>query len=207
MKTLSTGRVDFVKAQVGTAIGFELAIPLRPKNLSRLNWARHFLEPNGPKGQLLLHIPAAEMKAKRDHTAEIPDHVARQIRWYRHEVMARLNADMHNDLFVTRHGTPKSQETLTQQIIEIIEDYVGIHMTPHQFRHFCAVSYLEENPDDMETARSLLGHAFSKTTQIYAGSGTRRASRAYNRFVLEQRDALKLKAKRPPRRNVKKEPV
>ena len=86
-----------------------------------------------------------------------------------------------------------------------LRKYVGIHMTPHQFRHFCGTSYLDENPEHMETARALLGHASIKTTQIYVGRGTRRASRVYGGFVSEQRDALKLKGKRRLRRKAKKE--
>ena len=65
-------------------------------------------------------------------------------------------------------------------------------MTPHQFRHFGATSYLEEHPEDFETARGLLGHAWSKTTRIYAGSSSRRASQAYNQHLFKQREALKL---------------
>jgi integrase len=205
-KALKTGRADFVKAQVAIAIDFQLAIPLRPQNLIRLGWAQYFTEPDGPKGRLLLHIPKAEMKSrKHDYDAEVPDDVARRLRWYRREILARLNADPNGDLFVTRKGNRKNQKTLTDQIIQVIEDYVGIHMTPHQFRHFCAVSYLDEHPEDMETARALLGHASSKTTLIYAGSSSRRASRAYGDFLSEQRGALRLKAKRRPRRKAKKE--
>jgi hypothetical protein len=75
-------------------------------------------------------------------------------------------------------------------------------MTTHQFRHLNGNSYLEENPEDMETARLMLGHACAKTTRIYVGLSTRRASRAYNKFLFE-RDALKLKRKRRPRRKTK----
>ena len=207
-KTLATSRVDFVKAQAAIAIDFQLAIPLRPQNLCRLNWARHFLEPDGPRGRMLLHIAATELKSRcQDYTVEIPDHVARRLRWYRREVLVRLNADVNGDLFVTKEGKRKTQDTLTDQIIQVIEDQVGIHMTPHQFRHFCGNSYLDGNPKDTETARALLGHASVKTTRIYVGSGSRRASRAYGDFVSEQRDALKLKGKGQPRRKTKKEPV
>jgi hypothetical protein len=62
-KALETGRVDFVKVQVAVAIDFQLVVPLRPQNLSRLNWQRHFIEPDGPRGRLLLHIPKSEMKS------------------------------------------------------------------------------------------------------------------------------------------------
>jgi len=197
-KALHEGRVDLVKAQVAIAIEFQLAIPLRPQNLSRLNWQKHFLEPDGPKGRLLLHIPKAEMKSgKDDFTAEVPDHVVGRLRWYRRQILPHFKADPNGDLFVTRQGKLKGQDTLTDQIIKAIERYLGVHMTPHQFRHLAGSSYLDDNPEDTETARALLGHAWSKTTRIYVGSSSRRASKAYNRFVFEQRDALMLKRKRP----------
>ena len=86
-KGVNQGRLDFVKAQVAIAIEFELTIPLRPQNLSRLNWKRHFSEPDGPKGRLLLQIPKAEMKSRKDDfVAEVPDHVARRLRWYRRHI-------------------------------------------------------------------------------------------------------------------------
>jgi integrase len=208
IRGLAEGRTDFVKARVAIAIEFELAIPLRPQNLSRLNWQRHFVEPDGPKGRLLLQIPKAETKSgKDDFVAEVPDHVARRLRWYRQHILPRLKADPNGDLFVTRHGEPKGQDTLTDQIIKTIERYLGIDMSPHQFRHLAGSSYLEDNPEDTETARALLGHAWSKTTRIYVGSSSRRASKAYNRFVFEQREALKLKRKRQlkPKRVKKKD--
>jgi integrase len=65
-------------------------------------------------------------------------------------------------------------------------------MTPHQFRHFCAASYLEDHPEDFETARAMLNHRSSKTTLVYAGSSDRRASRVYGKYLFEQRDKLKL---------------
>jgi site-specific recombinase XerD len=122
------------------------------------------------------------------------------LRWYRRNILPRLGADRDGHLFVTEQGTGKHQATLTVQIIAAISRHVGIHMTPHQFRHFGATSYLEEHPEDFETARQLLGHAWSKTTRIYAGSSSRRASRAYNQHLFAQREALKLmRSTRQPR--------
>ena len=68
---------------------------------------------------------------------------------------------------------------------ETIAKRVGIHMTPHQFRHFCAVSYLESHPEDFHTVQTMLGHGWSKTTLIYAGSSSRRAGRASERLPRE----------------------
>ena len=89
-------------------------------------------------------------------------------------------------------GIPPGEVNDTAQIINALARHIGIHMTPHQFRHFGATSYLEQHPEDFETAREILGHAWGKTTRIYAGSSSRRASRAYNQFLFKRREDLKL---------------
>jgi integrase len=153
----------------------------------------------------LLHIPAQETKSKlQDLVAEIPDDVARRLRWYRRQILPRLNADVNGPLFVTKKGSAKTQETLSHQITQIIGRRIGLHVTPHQPRHLAAIWYLDEHPEDFETPRAFLGHAWSKTTRVYAGSSSRRASRAYANFLFSQRDALKLKRKRRPNRKSKK---
>jgi integrase len=202
VSTLENGRLRFVEAQVAIAVDIVINAPLRPQNLADLNWARHFSEVKGSSGPLALHIPAPETKTKkRDLSLELPEETARRLRWYRRHILPRLGADPNRALFVTHKGHKKKQATLTAQIIKLIERHVGIHMTPHQFRHFAAASYLDENPEDLESVRALLGHAYAKTTLIYAGASSRRASRAYGRFVVEQRKELKLKTRKRPRRS------
>jgi integrase len=199
-KDLERGRVRFVEAQVAIAIDILLAFPLRPQNLSGLSWQNNLSEPNGPRGQLVAHIAARDTKSKKqDIVSEIPDEVARRIRWYRRHVLPRLGADVNGPLFVTKRGSRKEQATITRQITDAIVRHIGIPMTPHQFRHFGATSYLEEHPDDFETARAMLGHAWSKTTRIYAGSSSRRASRAYGQHLFKQRELLKLRRPRTKR--------
>lgn len=189
----------FVDAQVGVAIAILLVAPVRPENLTLLNWSQHFSEPDGPKGRLRLRIPAEETKTKKHELVfDIPDEVAAQLRWYRRKILPHLNADMHGPLFVTETGLPKSQETLSQQITERISEHVGVHMTPHQFRHFAAKLNLDTHPEDFRTITDLLGHSSAKSTQIYAGVSSQRASRAYGKIIMEQREALKLT--RPPRK-------
>src|SRR5262249_48088029 len=130
---LAKGRFRLVDAEVAIAIDLQLAIALRPYNLSTLNWRRHFLEPDGPRGRLLLHIPAAEMKSRRnDFDVEIADDVARRMRWYRRQILPLVKADPNGDLFVKENGSRKDQRTLTIQIVKTIERRLGIHMTPHQ---------------------------------------------------------------------------
>jgi integrase len=173
-------------------------------NLSSLRWHRHFSEPDGPHGRLLLHIPAEETKVKvRDIVAELPAAVAKHIRWYRKHILPRLHADPNGPLFVTKRGSAKPQDTISDQIIKFMRDRLGVHLTPHQFRHLAAAWYLEEHPDDFETVRLLLGHSSSKSTQIYAGNESRRGVAAYGKFLQEKREALKLNRRRRPARKDK----
>ena len=119
-------------------------------------------------------IPAAEMKSRKDDfVAEVPSEVARRLRWYHRAVLPRLGADPDGDLFVTAKGIKKDQRTLTIQMLKTVERRLGIHMTTHQYRHLLGSTYLDANPHDTETARLLLGHAWTKTTRIYVGSQTR----------------------------------
>jgi hypothetical protein len=201
---LAQGRLRFVDAQVAIAVDIDLVIPLRPQNLSSLTWQRNFSEPDGPKGRLLLHIPARETKSKlQDLVAEIPEDAAKRLRWYRRHILPALNADPNGPLFVAKTGSAKTQETLSLQFTQVMKRRLGVHLTLHQLRHLAAIWYLDEHPDDFETPKAFLGHAWSKSTRIYAGDSGRRASKAYSYFVLRQRDALKLKSKRRPSNKTK----
>ena len=86
---------------------------------------------------------------------------------------------------------------MTDQITATIARHVGIHMTPHQFRHFGATSYLRAKPDDFETVKDLLGHSSSKTTRIYAGTTSEHAMKAYHSVLLQKRAVLR---RRRPRK-------
>ncbi len=198
---LEAGTLRHATAQVAVAVEILLSAPLRPQNLINLNWSRHFREPQGPKGKLVLYVGKSETKTRRrDLVFEIPPELAENVRFYRREILPRLGADPNGDLFVVPGGRRKSQRTLAQQLTETIADVVGVGMSPHQFRHVAAIFYLDAHPEDFQTVTDLLGHIWSKTTLIYAGASSRRASRVYGEHVVEQRRALALMQKRKRRR-------
>jgi integrase len=190
-RDLDDGSFRLVDAQCAIAVDILLFAPLRPQNLSALHWQRHFQELGLERG-LLVHIPAQETKSrKKEILIELPEEVAVRIRWYRQVVLACVGADQNGFLFVTQTGQRKDQKTLAIQMIEVIACRVGVHMTPHQFRHFAATAYLEEHPEDFETPKSFLGHVYSKTTLKYAGAQTLRAGKTYGRFLMQTREALR----------------
>ena len=194
---LQQGRLRLVEAQIAVAVAILLVAPLRPQNLMALNSSRHIKEPHGARGMLVIFISKGDTKTKkRDLTFDLPAELGEPLRWYRREILPLLGADRGGDLFVRQGGKRKSQETLSQQLTEIIADRIGIHMTPHQFRHLAAALYLEEHSDDLRSVTDLLGRAWAKTTSIYAGSSGRRASRVYGEHVLERRRTLELQRRR-----------
>ena len=97
---------------------------------------------------------------------------------------------------MTKGGGLKTQETLSQQIIETIADHVGIHMTPHQFRHFAATLYLEARPEDFETVEILLGHGVEQDDDRSTPARRPDAPAAPTaKTLFEQREALKFVGK------------
>src|SRR5262249_7507981 len=89
-------------------------------------------------------------------------------------------------------------ECSPDQIIAAIRKRVGIH--PHQFRPFGAMSYLAVHPEDFETVRQMLRHAWSKTSRIYAGDSSQRAIGAHHQVLFAQCEAMKFKRPRRTRR-------
>ena len=61
------------------AIDIDLAMPLRPQNLSALTWRRHFMEPDGSKGRLCFTSQQETKSKLQDMVAEMPDDVARRL--------------------------------------------------------------------------------------------------------------------------------
>ena len=186
---LQTGRSNpHVDALAGLAIGLLLAAPMRSQNLVSLNWRRHVREPRGRRGPVRLLIPAGETKTKRfDFSYELDQDTSDLLRWHRAVMLPAIGADPDGDLFALPGGKRAGQSYLSLKVTDAIRTHLGVHMTPHQFRHLAASLYLEAQPQDFETVRQLLGHSFGKTTLIYAGLSSERASRSYSETVIAKR--------------------
>jgi integrase len=91
-------------------------------------------------------------------------------------------------LFVTWRGKPRTQGALAVAIEKTVLKYVGVRLTPHQFRHLAAKIVLDQNPGAFELVRELMGHKNIQTTiNFYAGIDTKRAGRAQIELIAKIR--------------------
>lgn len=99
---------------------------------------------------------------------------------YRNRIAPAVIGKRPDAVFVTWRGTPRTQAAISVSIEKTVLKYVGVRLTPHQFRHLAAKIMLDHNPGAYELVRQLMGHKnMQTTTNFYAGIDTRRAGRAH----------------------------
>jgi integrase len=96
-------------------------------------------------------------------------------------------------LFVGDDGHAKSAGSLRDGIVKAIKRCVGIHVTPHQFRHLAGELILRENPGAYGLVQQVLGHINLKTTMnFYAADHSRDAGRVLDGIVTARRQRTKV---------------
>jgi integrase len=196
---LSKSKRPFIDLQTSLAIDILLAIPLRMKNLTSLNFRDHLHWPNGRGKPAMLIIQGSETKNGIAVEAEIPRELADRLWAYRTEIAPDVIRKRPDALFMTTTGTVRTQSAVTVSIEKAVYRHLGIRLTPHQFRHFAAKVILDANPGAHELVRQLLVHKNMKTTiNYYAGINTMRAGRAHAELLMKLKSEGSLpKRKRP----------
>jgi integrase len=83
---------------------------------------------------------------------------------------------------------------LSQQIRGVLADWVGIDMTPHQFRHFAGRVMQQHSPGAFAAIAQLLGHKDVRTTiAYYAELDTLSAGRQFDAFLEAERSKARLR--------------
>jgi integrase len=179
--------VDF---QIALAIDILIHVPMRMQNLSVLNFEVHLHFPQGRRKPALITLKREETKNKTELTFEIPAGLADRLLVYRNEIAPAVIGRRPDAIFVTNSGTTKRQAAIANAIQKAILQYLGVKMTPHQFRHWCAKIVLDHNPGAYELVRQMLGHTSQKTTtSFYAGIDTRRAGRHHAELIMRVRES------------------
>jgi integrase len=192
-RNLANSRNSFVDLQNALAIDILLHAPLRIENLAALTYDEHVHWPQGRSKRALIVIAADETKNDVQLELELPLVLSNRLWAMRNEIAPSITGRRPKTVFVTVTGKPKSIPAIRVGIERTVLRRLGVHITPHQFRHLAAKLILDANPGAYELARQLLGHrSMRTTTRFYAGADTRRAGRAHAELINRLR-APKLK--------------
>jgi integrase len=192
-RDLPKTRQAFVDLQNALAIDILLHAPLRIENLANLKYEEHVHWPQGRSKRALIVIGADETKNDVQLELELPLVLSNRLLAMRNDIAPSVTGLRPQTVFVTVTGKAKSAAAIRIGIERTVLRRLGVHITPHQFRHFAAKLHLDANPGAYESARQLLGHrCLRTTTRFYAGPNTRRAGRAHAELISRLR-APKLK--------------
>jgi integrase len=176
---LKVSRRGFIELQSGLAIQILLVAPLRMKNLASLEFEKHVQWPHGYNEPAWLIIDAEETKNKIPLEFELPEQLSERLFKYRNEIAPAITGSRPSKVFVTWNGRARTQATIALAIEKTVMKYVGVRLTPHQFRHLATKIMLDETPGAFVLVQQLMGHKdIQTTTNYYAGIDTRRAGRA-----------------------------
>ena len=189
--------------RVMLALTVELLImaPMRIDNLTGLELDRHFVQTRtGRSATTHVVIPAAETKTGAPYEAELPAGTAEFLAVYCADYRPRLASTPSRWLFPSGRGEHRSTTPFATMISEFILCETGIKMNVHLFRHLAAKLHLEAHPEDIETARRVLGHSSTTTTlRAYADLKTASAFRRYDDLIASLRGPLARPGRRLPR--------
>jgi integrase len=175
-----------VMVSLAVALAILRTAPMRIANLAGLRLDRHLTRPGGPRSRWLIVIPAAEVKNTLDLAyrldREATTLVDRFVERYRPPLA------MPGNPYPFPVGTrSKKPHGLSVQIRRVIADWVGIDMTAHQFRHFCAQLFTEHRPDSPAALGQFLGHKNGQTAEkFYARRDTLSAGRLFDEILEEE---------------------
>jgi integrase len=177
---LKASRRQFVDLQNALAIDILLVAPLRMRNLTALNFDEHIRWPQGHGKPAIVLFKSEETKNNVPLEFELPEVLSNRLHVYRNKIAPTVIGKRPDHLFLTWRGKSRTQAAIAVSIEKTVLKYVGVRLTPHQFRHLAAKIILDENPGAYELVRELMGHKnMQTTTNFYAGIDTRRAGRAH----------------------------
>jgi integrase len=184
------GRRDALRVMFALAVELLLVAPVRINNLAGLEIARHFMRSrSGGAGVVHLVIPAHETKNGAPYELALPKDTAGFLADYLANYQPRLSPTPSPWLFPNDQDGRRNTTSFATEIAAFIRRETGIQMNVPLFRHLAAKLHLEAYPEDVETARRILGHQNITTTlRSYAETKTAAAFRRYDAIIAGLRD-------------------
>ena len=187
---LRRSRWPFIDVQNALAIDLLLHFGLRMQNLCSLRFDQHLHWPQGRGNPALLTFRGDETKNDVSIQREIPTVLAERLQIYRNEIAPAVIGKRPDAVFVTFKGKSRTQAAIKVAIERTVLRYLGVKVTPHQYRHLYAQMTLDDNPGAHVLVQEGLAHKHLKTTtNFYAGINTRRAGRAHAELLQKIRES------------------
>src|SRR5712692_7048595 len=172
----------------GLIMAFLGSHPMRLRNLVSLRIGRHVVVEGD---QVVLKLAAPETKGYRDYeavaTRQLSRALTRYIRDYRPVLLAakgRWRAPAGDGLWISRDGSPCSEETFANIIRKRTAGAGRPPMSPHMFRSAAATSVAVSAPGSVDIIPAVLGHGSPRTAERYYNlAGSLEASRAHSTML------------------------
>jgi integrase len=192
----ATPRRGAVMMEIAVAIAILESAPLRIANLAGLRLDRHMARPGGSRALWQIDIPPHEVKNDQALVYELPRGATTLVDRFIRRFRPVLAAPGNPYLFPVglRHKHPHA---LSQQIRWVLADWVGIDMTPHQFRHFAGRLMQQHSPGAFTAIAQLLGHKDVRTAiTYYSELDTLSAGRHFDEILEVERSKARLRGRR-----------
>jgi len=118
---------------------------MRISNLARLHLKEHLVRPGGSRSLRMIDIPPEQVKNEVRLLYELSQRVTGVVDRFVRDCRPRLAKPDNFYLFPGR-STHKTPNWLSRQIRDVIAHWVGIDMTPHQFRHLAGLLMQKKKP-------------------------------------------------------------
>jgi integrase len=182
-------RADCLRAQYGLAVAMLIAAPMRVGNLASLELGRHIVTIGRRKAaRQHIIIPGEETKTGEPFEVEIPAETTTLLETYRKLYLPQVSTVPTALLFPNQAGTIRSEVAFSGSLADFIKRETGLVMNAHLFRHFAVTLYLRTHPEDLETARRILGHkSLTTTMRHYALINTKVSFGRYDAVIASYR--------------------
>lgn len=139
--------------------------PMRMANLASLSLDRHFqIVRRGRSRLLTIWVPGTETKNRNPLVLPVPAGTAQMLHLFWSKYQPLLTDGPNAHIFPGTQGRHRNPSALGSAISAFIRRETGLIMHPHLFRQLAAKLSLESG-GGLESARLMLGHSSSETTE------------------------------------------
>lgn len=194
-----------VLMRTATAIDLLLTCSMRRENLVCLELGKSIKRVGQPPNhRWVIELTPEEVKNEQPLRYRIDGSTAALLEDYLAHWRPKLCEKPNRWLFPGPDGTSIDPRTMARAIQTQSRRVLGVAISPHQFRHISAESFLLAHPDKLDLISEHLGHRDRNTTRrYYARSKQKQASRIYHEHALKVRQEA---ARRLARRTRKRRP-